>query len=356
MSPQLQHPLPRDLPQRGVTLVRNALADLELQHAREAAQAHVTRLQEAAISLGQSARDLGQSARAAVPARSSFPDCQVWQRPAAALTCRESGSRAAARAAARLKAQFSARGGRVMPTSMITCAGCMCRCQSQRESLIDGECDGKAAWTSSHQAAAGRPQGYRASEGTVVTLHVYDALWVATADTKLPVVHLGVEVYGNEFSFGETGIKAARPGLYDAQRHRCTMALGRTFLSRRDVYRVISELKKAWPGDDYRLIGNNCQSFALQLCDKLGLGDDSIPSHYVYFAKPILSPLGSAMPMAIVQHSGSRSGGISNSCNSCGNCSGDLEILEAEITGELLDVSPFIQTPHVAETGGVDFI
>jgi hypothetical protein len=207
-----------------------------------------------------------------------------------------------------------------------------------------------------------------------VTLHVYDALWVATADTKIPVVHLGVEVYGSEFFFGETGVRATKPGLYDAQKHRSTLALGRTPLGKRDVFKVVTSLKQEWPGESYRLVGNNCQTFALQLCDKLGLGDSSIPSQYVYFARPILLPLGDAIPMMIV-HSGSGSSGKPfrslTSLNSC-LISADFEALEAETTIELPEVKALPparmsatgpnnhraaqRTPHVTVNHGVDYI
>lgn len=35
-----------------------------------------------------------------------------------------------------------------------------------------------------------------------------------------------------------------------------------------------------WPGEDYRLLDFNCQTFALELCNRLGV-QDSIPQEYV---------------------------------------------------------------------------
>jgi len=280
-------------------------------------------------------------------------------------------TQSASRAASALRAQLAARGGRVSPTSLIKRAGSLCKKDVEREEPLEDmpKTDGHAGLTSERLRAAVRQPGYRVGAGTVVTLHVYDALWVATADTNIPVVHLGVEVYGNEFFFGESGVRATKPGLYDTSKHRGTLALGRTALGKREVFRMVSNLKQEWPGEAYRLVGHNCQTFALQFCDKLGLGDGSIPSQYVYFAKPILAPLGNTIPMMIVHHSGSNSGsnfcsnsgskssgGLSNSkgsnpsrySNSSGFCcvSSDFEALEAEATLELPDVL----------TDGVDYI
>mmetsp|Transcript_20526 Transcript_20526/g.42570 ORF Transcript_20526/g.42570 Transcript_20526/m.42570 type:complete len:376 (+) Transcript_20526:40-1167(+) len=118
-----------------------------------------------------------------------------------------------------------------------------------------------------------------------VALHVYDASWLAPADSSIPIVHLGVEVYGSEFFFGTSGVLSSGPGAYDPERHRHRLLLGHTKLPKREVYRMLMSLKKDWPGTGYRLIGRNCQTFALTLCECLGLGS-RIPEQYIYFAKP----------------------------------------------------------------------
>mmetsp|Transcript_20527 Transcript_20527/g.42573 ORF Transcript_20527/g.42573 Transcript_20527/m.42573 type:complete len:377 (+) Transcript_20527:70-1200(+) len=118
-----------------------------------------------------------------------------------------------------------------------------------------------------------------------VALHVYDASWLAPADSSIPIVHLGVEVYGTEFFFGIAGVQCSKPGDYDPERHRHRLLLGHTKLPKREVYRMLMSLKTDWPGTCYRLIGCNCQTFALTLCECLGLGS-CIPEQYVYFAKP----------------------------------------------------------------------
>jgi len=285
----------------------------------EATQARVNRLQAAAVNLGE-------HAHACVP--SSLP---------AAL-----GS--ASRAAAEVKAQLSAAGSRVRRG-----AGILHRTSSDdplcspremhREGPFPREPGGQVVWTSSRSRDTVRPPGYRASEGTVVILHVYDALWVATANTKMPVVHLGVEVYGNEFSYGETGLKSVKPGLYDERRHRSKFAIGRTHLGKREVYKLVIDLKKDWPGESYKLVGNNCQTFALEFCKTLGVSEGSIPSQYVYFAE---GSLGNLVPLGILLNSGSNSGSRSSGWKSsnCFKSSSDFEELAAENTGLSEDQPP----------------
>lgn len=118
-----------------------------------------------------------------------------------------------------------------------------------------------------------------------VTLHVYEASWLATADSSLPIVHLGVEVYDIEFSFSDEGIWCSRPGSFDKFRHRHTILLGYTRLNRCELHNLMLDLKDQWPGTSYRLVGCNCQTFAVALCERLGLGP-CIPARYVYFAEP----------------------------------------------------------------------
>jgi len=122
-----------------------------------------------------------------------------------------------------------------------------------------------------------------------VTLHVYDAIHLATAESALPIVHLGIELFDREFSFGEAGVRSTRPGLYDAPKHRRRMLVGHTHVRKKELFNMILQLKKEWPGESYRLLGNNCQTFAVEFCEHLGLGA-CIPDYYLYFSKPLFSP------------------------------------------------------------------
>jgi len=72
-------------------------------------------------------------------------------------------------------------------------------------------------------------------------------------------------------------------------------------------------MKKAWPGDRYRFVGCNCQTFAVELCEQLGLAG-SIPAQYIRFAKPILTPVAELMPTIVCQQLGSQSTSGSGCC------------------------------------------
>lgn len=145
-----------------------------------------------------------------------------------------------------------------------------------------------------------------ASTGTPVTLHIYDTLDFAGADSSLPIVHLGVEIFEIEVCFGERGVRFARPGSYNQQKHRDPLLLGHTHLPKKKVYKILSRLKKAWPGERYRFVGCNCQTFAMELCEQLDMGA-CIPAHYTRFAKPFLSPISNIIPALVCQQLGSHS-------------------------------------------------
>lgn len=117
-----------------------------------------------------------------------------------------------------------------------------------------------------------------------VTLHVYDTSWLASV-THVPAFHVGVEVLGTEFSFGDMGINCNRPGEYDSERYRTSISLGHTDLRDQEVLRVLRELQIEWPGEAYRLNGNNCQTFAEVFCQRLGLSN-TIPEEYIVFSRP----------------------------------------------------------------------
>mmetsp|Transcript_39394 Transcript_39394/g.117936 ORF Transcript_39394/g.117936 Transcript_39394/m.117936 type:complete len:296 (-) Transcript_39394:127-1014(-) len=117
-----------------------------------------------------------------------------------------------------------------------------------------------------------------------VTLHVYDTSWLA-AKTGVPAFHVGVEVLGTEFSFGDMGINCNRPGEYDSTRYRRAVPLGRTDLQDQEILKVLRELQMEWPGEAYRLNGHNCQTFAEVFCKRLGLSN-TIPEEYLAFARP----------------------------------------------------------------------
>uniref|UniRef100_A0A7S1LQ81 PPPDE domain-containing protein n=1 Tax=Alexandrium catenella TaxID=2925 RepID=A0A7S1LQ81_ALECA len=205
-----------------------------------------------------------------------------------------------------------------------------------------GAAGGAAGQAKAQNRAAARPEEAasparqsrrrNSASGAPVKLHVYDASWLASE--YLPIMHLGVEIYGCEFAFGDRGVRSFKPGTYDADRHRATVLLGTTLMRRREVYGLLVSMKKEYPGERYRLVGCNCQTFAYVLCERLGLGE-SIPAEYVYFAKPFNFPVGAGLSNLIPSGLASGLGSNSSSCSGVGCLDIEQSIIEeAFVQGE----------------------
>lgn len=72
-------------------------------------------------------------------------------------------------------------------------------------------------------------------------------------------------------SCGSQGITTIWPGTYDEKRHRCELEVGRTRLTNRQVLSMLSDMSDEWSGQKYRLVGYNCQTFAIAFCKALSL-------------------------------------------------------------------------------------
>eukprot|EP00435_Cladocopium_sp_Y103_P054098 s138_g17.t1 len=119
-----------------------------------------------------------------------------------------------------------------------------------------------------------------------VWLHVYDL----TDGFHLPILnsallaagaglfHAGVEVHGNEFSFGMTrhcgtGIYLCEPKSNTGHSYRESILLGYTSISRKELRKLTKEMKKEWMGPSYRLISKNCIHFSSAFSQRLGVAE-----------------------------------------------------------------------------------
>lgn len=123
------------------------------------------------------------------------------------------------------------------------------------------------------------------STGTDVVLHVYD-LGDSTQLQKANrimyalgsgVYHTGVEVYGTEWSYGNTqtkhtGIFSGKPAGCRAHHYRQGVYMGRTPLEQGEVKQLMKELRSEWPGNEYDIMRRNCTHFCNELCEALGVG------------------------------------------------------------------------------------
>lgn len=131
---------------------------------------------------------------------------------------------------------------------------------------------------------------------STVLLHVYDineTLQVANQLLAFTIreaalggaFHVGVEVFGAEWSYGVNGVSSSTPRTVDGHVYRGTVILGRTTLI--DFTREVHVMCRTWLGSEYDLIGQNCCSFAAALCQRLGVGP--LPPWVDRFARALQS-------------------------------------------------------------------
>lgn len=98
--------------------------------------------------------------------------------------------------------------------------------------------------------------------------------------------HVGVEVYGREWSYGwgkGPGVACSMPRVHRKHRFRCTVPMERTPLSDGDVADIIGNLVEMWPGEEYDWLHRNCCTFANAFTEALGVG--RIPAWIDRFAR-----------------------------------------------------------------------
>lgn len=135
-----------------------------------------------------------------------------------------------------------------------------------------------------------------AGDGSEVFLHVYEVGMLAPTVHKVLATlgtgayHVGVEVYGREFSYGNstqvgrTGVGIQQtPRKHPSHRYFGSLSLGRTELSPGQLKQLIEELKALWPAENYHALRNNCVSFAEVFCARLGVSQP--PEHVGALAK-----------------------------------------------------------------------
>jgi len=130
-----------------------------------------------------------------------------------------------------------------------------------------------------------------------VLLNVYELVAFGrinrlTAPERYPIggaLHVGVEVYGREWSYAGgdgspgTGVICEVPRSNRRHRFRETVALAQTPLSDSQVALVIGELVENWRPEDYHWLHRNCLAFANELCQRLQVG--RIPAWIDRFAR-----------------------------------------------------------------------
>eukprot|EP00811_Abedinium_folium_P001779 NODE_11630_length_1274_cov_5.694856.p2 GENE.NODE_11630_length_1274_cov_5.694856~~NODE_11630_length_1274_cov_5.694856.p2 ORF type:complete len:202 (+),score=48.05 NODE_11630_length_1274_cov_5.694856:353-958(+) len=113
-------------------------------------------------------------------------------------------------------------------------------------------------------------------------LHVYDVLRI-TRLAGVPLYHLGIEVYGREYFYSVSGVGYCVPGGHRWHVHKHTLSLGNTLLNSEEVDEILENMCTTW-GHSYNILARNCQTFAVHLCELLGLGGAAVPTRYCRLA------------------------------------------------------------------------
>jgi hypothetical protein len=123
-----------------------------------------------------------------------------------------------------------------------------------------------------------------------VTLNVYDLQQECQGTNKVlkmvgtGVYHAGVEVYGNEYSYGGsqypgeegTGVyQNEEPRRHPTHAFKQSVAMGETLFTEDEVRRLLHTLEDEWQAQDYKLLSHNCCDFSNEFCKRLGVG--SVP-------------------------------------------------------------------------------
>ncbi|ABO98565.1 predicted protein, partial [Ostreococcus lucimarinus CCE9901] len=124
----------------------------------------------------------------------------------------------------------------------------------------------------------------------LVTLSVYDIKHaenarISSAVTSLNtltrnalnvggIFHGGVEVFGDEWSFGYcpegSGVYRCNPRMNPMYEYRESVPLGVTSLSPARASAAVAALRAQWRGSDYEVLERNCNHFCEALCEALG--------------------------------------------------------------------------------------
>lgn len=120
----------------------------------------------------------------------------------------------------------------------------------------------------------GRVQPRISAERVVLNVYDLNPQNDALIYLGLGVFHSGVEVYGNEYTFGSgsgsgTGVFSHAPKGAPNVPLRATIILGEVSASPREVEQLVNSLKPEWQGRSYSLVMRNCNHFADELVIRL---------------------------------------------------------------------------------------
>mmetsp|Transcript_82416 Transcript_82416/g.214743 ORF Transcript_82416/g.214743 Transcript_82416/m.214743 type:complete len:254 (-) Transcript_82416:471-1232(-) len=100
--------------------------------------------------------------------------------------------------------------------------------------------------------------------------------------------HVGIEVYWLEWSYGwnfrGTGVHVVPIGQSRIGKFKERISLGRTPLPPHEVFNVLAQLRREWPGQEYHYLRQNCGHFCAELSRRLYVPGE-IPSWVTVLAE-----------------------------------------------------------------------
>jgi len=121
---------------------------------------------------------------------------------------------------------------------------------------------------------AGEPPPWAEVALSVYVLHGAKALNTVAEGIGLGgVYHVGIEVYWLEWSYGwscrGTGVHCVSVGQSRIGKFKERLVLGRTPMPPHEVFNVLAQMRKDWPGQDYHYLRQNCGHFCAELAKLL---------------------------------------------------------------------------------------
>jgi hypothetical protein len=109
--------------------------------------------------------------------------------------------------------------------------------------------------------------------------------------------HVGVQVYGLEWSYGGrdegTGLDVVHLGQSSLGSFHSRIPLGKTRVGPNRTLRILDNFRRRWHGSTYHLLACNCTHFSVEFAKQLGMKDKDIPAWINSLAKTGAATFGS---------------------------------------------------------------
>lgn len=186
---------------------------------------------------------------------------------------------------------------------------------ADRNSFIhaDRKCDTLKGLAHPSSSSSSMAQGmYTPVEAHV---HVYNLRGVGNANDTLQSLglggayHIGIELFGVEWSYGwlasqnpSSGVYAVLPMRSPVGIYRESISLGHiTTHSARDTWRLLSHIAGRWLGTEYHPFSHNCLHFCKDICRRLGIPEPPGWTHRLAdVADTLLTPILEAFEVPVI--------------------------------------------------------